>query len=290
MKRCFTSVVILLYSFYSNAQTDAQPQDGYGDSGVPDRITLVKNSMQIDKWHEDSFWPAYEKYENKDEKAIPFRIKQLERLACLDDKADALEAFDVALSVIIDRYDQINLWKQHFTEIAASNNGAIGLKFLQTETLLAMMDQAGIYEGAAGFARYKPISYGGVIVGRDRRRELVTSALIIDQDAKAVFLEVFDKYETERIDLLGDDYSVYDLYVGDPADFTPAFSKRLGRDFMEVMNREVKLKEKYLAEMARALDPATAAKFIALEDYQSIVAKMYLWSTADDEFMADGSR
>ncbi|HWA34953.1 MAG TPA: hypothetical protein VG737_12515 [Cyclobacteriaceae bacterium] len=288
MKSCFTLVALALCSLYVQGQGDSKISRDDIDSGVPDRLTLVKNSMQIDQWHEDSFWAAYDGYRAKAEKAASAWDARLNTLAHMDAQTDPLVAFDGAERMIIDRYRQIDLWQQSFQEISASNNGTIGLKFLQTETLLAMMDEADIYEASAGPASRRPTLIKTPL-SRTARRDMMSEALVISEDKKAIFAETFDKYETERIDLLGDDYSVYDLYVGDLRDFTPAFSKRLGRDFIEVMRRETKLKDKYLAEMARAVGPAAAARFIALEDYQSILCKMYLWSTADADLVADGS-
>jgi hypothetical protein len=288
MKSCLVVITVTLCSLCSRGQGDGQISHQDIEAAVPDRLTLVKNSMQIDRWHEESFWAAYDGYRAKAEKAMSTWDARLNTLAKMDAQTDPLMAFDGAERMIMDRYRQIDLWQQYFQEISASNNGAIGLKFLQTETLLAMMDEADIYEASAGLAFRRP-ALGKAPLSREGRRNVLCEALMIGEDKKAIFAATFDKYESERIDLLGDDYSVYDLYVGDLTGFTPAFSKRLGRDFIEVMRRETKLKDKYLTEMARSVGPAVAARFIVLEDYQSILSKMYVWSTADAELMADGT-
>jgi hypothetical protein len=288
MKSCLALIAVTLCAFCSKGQGDGQISHENFEAAVPDRLTLVKNSMQIDEWHEESFWAAYDGYRAKAEKATPTWGARLNTLAKMDAQTDPLMAFDGAERMIIDRYRQIDLWHQYFQKISASNNGAIGLKFLQTETLLAMMDEADIYEASAGPDFKRPVMTKTPL-SREGRRNAMSEALMISEDQKASFNAAFDKYESERIDLLGDDYSVYDLYVGDLTDFTPAFSMRLGRDFIEVMRRETKLKEKYLAEMARAVGPAIAARFIVLEDYQSILSKMYLWSTADADLLADST-
>jgi hypothetical protein len=44
------------------------------------------------------------------------------------------------------------------------------------------------------------------------------------------------------------------------------------------MEREVKLKEKYFLEMNAAVGPTLAARFLAWEDYYSVVAKMHAWA------------
>jgi len=206
----------------------------------------------------------------------------------MDDATAGTEALDIMMKILADRYEQLSLWQRTFSDITASNNGAIALKFLQTETLIAMMDEGSVYEAAAGYTYHRPQSNASIKT-KDQRRAAISKALSLTPEQEKVFFTVFDKYETERIDALGTDYDIYDLYVGDPTDFTPAFSKRLGRDFIEVMRRENKLKLKYLAGMTRALGPLIAARFAALEDYHSILSKMYVWSTSDEEFLADGS-
>jgi hypothetical protein len=91
---------------------------------------------------------------------------------------------------------------------------------------------------------------------------------------------VYSKYEDECNALLGEKYSIYGLFSSDAADFTPALAKRLGNDLLQVMEREIRLKERYYLEMNASVGSHEAARFLAWEDYYSVVAKMYAW--ADD--------
>jgi hypothetical protein len=287
MKSCFFTV-LYTFAFYLGI---AQPAQNSQDSpdGDPDRMTLVKNSMALDRWHEQSFWATYEGYLSEEEEFTEAHDARLQKLVQLDSNVEGKNAYDRALKVIAGRNDLINLWQRYFASITTTNNGGIALKFLQTESLLAMMEDAAVYEAAADYSYHRPVTIISSGTWRERA-EAMSKSMNLSPENEANFMEAFEQYEEERIDVLGEDYSVYDLYIGDPTDFTPAFAKRMGRDFIEVMKRENKLKQKYLEEMARKVNEGVAARFIAMEDYQSILAKMYLWSSADEDLMADGSR
>ena len=97
-------------------------------------------------------------------------------------------------------------------------------------------------------------------------------------DKQDLFWNIYTRYEEECDALLGDAYSVYSLFASDAADFTPALAKRLGRDLLHVMEREVRLKEKYYLEMNALAGAQAAARFLAWEDYYSVVSKMYAWA------------
>ena len=68
------------------------------------------------------------------------------------------------------------------------------------------------------------------------------------------------------------------LFASDAADFTPALAKRLGHDLLHIMEREIRLKERYFLEMNALVGPSTAARFLAWEDYYSLVSKMHAWA------------
>ena len=89
---------------------------------------------------------------------------------------------------------------------------------------------------------------------------------------------MYSRYEDECDALLGENLSVYSLFSSDASDFTPALAKRLGNDLLQVMEREIRLKERYYLEMNATAGSLAAARFLAFEDYYSIVAKMYAWA------------
>ena len=57
-----------------------------------------------------------------------------------------------------------------------------------------------------------------------------------------------------------------------------ALAKRLGNDLLQVMEREIRLKERYFLEMNAIVGSVPAARFLAWEDYYSVVCKMYAWA------------
>ena len=112
----------------------------------------------------------------------------------------------------------------------------------------------------------------------EAKHNMLASALAIPAEKEKAFWNLYLKYEEECDALLGEEYSVYSLFASDAADFTPALAKRLGYDLLQVMEREIKLKEKYFLNMNAAVGSTLAARFLAWDDYYSIVSKMYAWA------------
>jgi hypothetical protein len=113
------------------------------------------------------------------------------------------------------------------------------------------------------------------------KRNTISKALPLTEGESSKFWTVYSQYEDECDALLGGDYSIVALYAGDASDFTPALAKRLGNEFLQVIERESKLKEKYFEKMNEAVGSSVAARFLAWEDYYSLVSKMYAWADAD---------
>jgi hypothetical protein len=67
-------------------------------------------------------------------------------------------------------------------------------------------------------------------------------------------------------------------YAVEASDYTPAIAKHLGYDFLNVMKRELKLKEKYFIKINSEMGASLATRFLAWEDYYSLVNKMYAWA------------
>ena len=54
----------------------------------------------------------------------------------------------------------------------------------------------------------------------------------------------------------------------------------MGQDALAIMEREIKLKEKYYLKLKDQMGAVMAAKFLAWEDYYSLVSKMHAWADA----------
>ena len=69
--------------------------------------------------------------------------------------------------------------------------------------------------------------------------------------------------------------------AGEATDYPSGLAKRLGYDLLIVMGRELEVKEKYYQEMCAQTSPSLAARFLAWEDYYSVVCKMTTWAGAN---------
>jgi hypothetical protein len=245
-------------------------------SGV-DRMSVAKSSIDVPTWHEKSFWPIYENYLEKVDDAASFTYQSLNDLAKIDKAVSNEDALNHAKKMLAYRYDVLTIRKNYFGEIGGALNGIIALQFLQTEIQLDMVESSRIYEESD----WKNFRFQVSALPPDQasaaRQNTVRRALALTAEEDKNFWKVFNQYEEELDALLGEDYSVFGLYAGEPADFTPALAKRLGRDLLQILDRELKLKEKYFAEMNRLVGPSVAARFLAWDDYNSLVSKMYAW-------------
>ena len=245
-----------------------------------DRLEVVKNAIHIDEWHEKSFWPLYGKYSSKYE-GLSLQIYQsLNDVASIGNDVSDQEAYDYCTSLINLRYDMLNVLQQYYLEIGDEFNGIVALQFVQTETLLDMMESCRVYESTP----IKQFRFHSKMISvpelKAAKYNIIAKALMLTPEQASKFYQIYARYEEEVDALLGDDYSLIGFYAGEASDYTPALAKHLGGDFLRVMKRELKLKEKYFMEFNNAIGAPTAARFLAWEDYYSVVNKMYAWADA----------
>jgi hypothetical protein len=245
-----------------------------------DRISVVKSSVRLAEWHEKSFWPLYEKYMNDAVKVYSLTYRSLQDLAGTDKTISDQEAFENGWKFLTYRNDELALRKQYYQEIGAVLNGVVALQFLQTEAMMDIIESSEIY----GKSRWRNFRFHSQTLSSDQvktaKYNTISSALSLSPGKEDAFWTVYSKYEEECDALLGEEYSLYGLFASDAADFTPALAKRLGNDLLQVMEREIKLKEKYFLEMNAIVGSSVAARFLAWEDYYSLVSKMYAWAEA----------
>lgn len=243
-----------------------------------DRISVVKSSVRLAEWHEKSFWPLYEKYMNDAVKVYSLTYRSLQDLAGTDKTISDQEAFENAWKLLTYRNDELALRKQYYQEIGSVLNGVVAFQFLQTEAMMDMIESSEIY----GKSSWKNFRFHPQALSSDQiktaKHNTLSSGLSLSPGEEDAFWMVYSKYEEECDALLGEEYSLYALFASDAADFTPALAKRLGHDLLHVMEREIKLKEKYFLEMNAVVGSSLAARFLAWEDYYSLVSKMYAWA------------
>lgn len=274
------SCIIAFISAVATA-TFGQPTRSTFETSVAgeDRMMLVKNSIDLTAWHEKPFWKLYENYAAKKDEA-PLTYATVDDLA----KTDKTFSDEVALAngqkLLAFRNEEIAILKQYYTEVGAAHNGIIALQFLQTEALLDIMQTSNIYEGTPQRNFYFHPKALGSTQSSKAKHAAMTKALSLAPVETEVFFAIYAKYEEECTDTLGENYNLFEQYIGDPSDYTPALAKTLGNNLLMVMKREIKLKEKYFAEMNAVMGPSLAARFLAWEDYYSVVSKMYIWNDA----------
>jgi hypothetical protein len=277
MKRYLVLVVMSLLAINVFAQG---AQGVVASVSAVDRMSMVKSSINVPSWHEKSFWPLYEKYMNKVEGASTLTYRSLDELTRMDRNVTDEEAVRYAQQLLAHRVDELAVRQQYFKEIGNGFNGIIALQFIQTEVLLDLMESARIYEGSPWKKfRFQPKALASTQLKSAKYNSLST-AIGLPAEKAGAFYEIYTRYEEECDALLDDDYSLYALYAGEASDFTPALAKQLGHNLLLVMNREVKLKDKYFKEMNTAVGGVLAARFLAWEDYYSLVSKMHAWADA----------
>lgn len=278
MKRnCFT-IILLAIVLQAHSQ-HARNTLAFTVSGQ-DRMEVVKSSVRLAEWHEQAFWPVYERYLNEATKISSETYRSLSDLAKTDARAVDQDAFENGWKLLTSRNEELELRKKYYREVGAILNGIVALQFLQTEAMMDMLESAKIYSNSK-LEKYR--FYVRALPKeevKEAKHNTLAAALSVPDDKKETFWDVYARYEEESDALLGEAYSVYSLFASDAADFTPALAKRLGNDLLQVMEREIRLKERYFLEMNAMVGSLLAARFLAWEDYYSLVAKMYVWSDA----------
>ena len=258
-----------------------QPQNSFASltSGT-ERLSVVRSSIEVPVWHEKSFWTLYEKYVAEESETSSSAYRAIYNLATLDRLNGDEEAYEFGARMLGLRFDDLTLRKRYYAEIGTAFNGVIALQFLQTETLMDMMECFRIYENT----RWKNYRFNAASLPDSKtfqaKINMLTAALSLSGQELINFQAAYSRYERECSDLLGDRYDIFALYAGEPSDFTPALAKRLGYDLLQISERELKLKEKYFFELNKLVGPRLAAGFLAWEDYHSLVSKMHAWADA----------
>jgi len=128
--------------------------------------------------------------------------------------------------------------------------------------------------------RLKP-GYPAAAPKGEARYNVLAKALNLTPEEAQVFRPIYRRYQVECDDVLGTDYDMYELFAGAASDYSPGLAKRMGYDLLTVARREVDLKEKFYHEIHRAAGPVLAARFLAWEDYYSLVCKITVWSNSN---------
>jgi hypothetical protein len=278
MKRISIIVWLCTVAFMSNGQ-HMQGTLVASLSGV-DRIELVKTSMEIPSWEEKTFWPIYEAYMAAGEKPASSINRSLADLSTINTSVADAEALQYVQNLFAFRAEKLTVFKKYYQEMGSELNGIIALQFLQTETLLQMMEESQVYDQSTlRRFRFHPKAVKAANF-QNAKRNMMTNFIGIPEDKKEIFWTVYGRYQEDCDAMLGENYDMVAQFAGPADEYTPALAKRLGLNILNILNRENKLKEKYFNELVRETDAILAARFIAWEDYYSLVCKMHAWADA----------
>jgi hypothetical protein len=267
------ALAILCYGQVRTAQLTAS-------LGGVDRITLIKNSVEINPWHEATFWPMYEKYVTSIEEISHATTNSLNHVTGIEVTTPADEAVEITRDLLKKRNDWLSLLKSNYQEMANSFNGVIALDVLQNEVVLELMELAAHYDNTA----WKKYRFHLTGVSNQQyvraKKNTIIKALKLSKEETDLFWPLYQEYEAECERQLGFNYDMIALFSVEPKDFTPALAKRMGHDFLNVLEREQKLKEQYFIIATERVGANLASRFLVWEDYFSTVAKMHAWVEA----------
>jgi hypothetical protein len=249
-----------------------------------DRISMVKNSINIPSWHEKSFWPVYEDYLSKAQAVSVQATSAMTDLANADETTSGDQAYSYATNVLNLQSIELEIQKEYFAQIGSAFNGIIAMQFLQTETALTMMESSNLYDGMKWrkYRFYPHLIKGDGTQVKAAKYNTMSKAVSLPPEKAQEFYQMYAKYEQECDQLLGENYSLIGLYAGEPTDYTPGLAKRLGYDMITIMERELLLKKKYFEKMNETVGPVLAARFLAWENYYALQSKMLAWSEGSE--------
>ena len=267
------SVALLSFGQHGHGNLAASLSEG-------DRLSLVRTSIDVPSWHEKTFWPVYESYVHKITEASASTYRTLNDLVSPSHLSDE-ELTNLASNFFTFRYQELTHRKAYYQKIGAEFNGVIALQFLQTEVMLDMVETSKIYDASTWRQfRYHPngFSYDRFMAGK---HNTMKKALQIPDEKAEEFWVLYASYEEDCNAYLGENYDMLSQYAGAASDYTPALAKRLGYNMLAVLERDVRLKEKYYLKMSEQFGPALAVQFLAWEDYFSLLCKMHGWVEAN---------
>jgi hypothetical protein len=225
-------------------------------------------------WREKTFWKLYDDYRDKTLTVTMREHEAVLQLSCSGKETPSEEALLNGVRMIGSSLDKLIVKCQHFREMSREDHGIIALRFLQTAVMLDMVERTQIYEQSDLIDHhFVPDS----IASRERWKEkfkVMSTALSLSSEEEKQFMPIYLRFDQECEDLAGPQYQAYRVFSSEPTDFTPALARRHGFDLLDMIEREIRLKEKFFNEINATLGSSVAARFLAWEDYYSIQCKL----------------
>lgn len=257
--------------------TSAYCQNAYYDpiasSSENERLALVRNSVSVPEWHEESFWSLYDRYTEDVGELSGVTYLSVDSLLNTTNR-QSQAAFRIASRILTNQHRLHEILRGYVSEMNATLSGINALEFLQTELIINVLDNLKCYERDSTGFNFYPWLYAAD-TSNTAKRNAIIQAVRLDPDETITFFTVYGQYEDECNDLLGENYNLYELFNENPEDFSPGIAKMQGSNLLQLLQRENALKEKYFIEMNKVGGPSLASRFVLWEDYYSTVNKMY---------------
>lgn len=280
MTKVYLAGVTALLSLASWAQTTNE-MNVMQTASLTSRLPVIRASLNLPESHEQTFCLMYEEYEKKHTETFQCAFLALSDLAGVKNPPDDQEAFDCVSNLILHRCNALEVKGQYFESISRSINGSVALQFLQAEELMDLMAISKVYEKTAWQHPPMPLNEdedGNRNKNKNKsKRQWLSTVLSLQDDKDNEFWPLYEAYEAEYDSLLGEDLGIFEQYIRG-SELTPAQAKRVGHEFLRLQRNEEKLRQKYFLEIDTAMGSSFAARFIALDDYFSTMAKMRTWA------------
>jgi hypothetical protein len=282
MKLRYEFTAALLGMLVSSALAQDVTNEFVTSLNETDRMSVIKTNIPLTEWHEKPFWSQYTDYRDNIGTVSLKEFIAVKELARIDKSANEMEAKERALSLFHNRSEELAVKRLYYAEIGGQHNGIIGLKFLQAELLMDLLEYARIYDQSP-LLNFKLLPNA---MPEDRMSDakfnVIAKALALTAEEDDKLFSIYLRYEKDLSETLGQNYNLYHLFTGDPGDFTPGLAKRQGHDLLALIEREIQLKEKYFNEMNTLVGLTIAARFLAWEDYFATQCKLAIFAEAVD--------
>lgn len=273
MKKTTLSVITilcLLAGYSANAQHASA--DVFPAAVNEDRIAVLRASLSLPESHETLFWPLYEQYEQKHRRSDECSLTSLTELTHHASERDPVECVESIFSAM---EDDVLLKKEFFEKINRSINGAVALEFLQSEALLDLILKSRMYEQLTW---ERPQWTPAFQKDEKARMTVMEFALGLSGEDAEKFRLLYEDFDFDYSRVVGHQLVWFEQYIEDVSFLTPAVAQQLGKEFISMQQNEIIVREKYFRKMADTFGSGTAARFIALDDYFTMMAKLKVWS------------
>ncbi len=237
-------------------------------------VSAPNSAESLAAWRDQTFWKLYDNYRDKTLTVTIREHEAVQLLSCSGKETPNDEALLNGVRMIGASIDKLIVKVQHFREMSQEQNGILALRFLQTAVMLDMVERSQIYEQSDLVAHhFVPDSIDYQQRWKEKFKVMAT-ALGLSEAEEKQFMPIYLRFDQECEDVVGPQYHAYGVYAGEATDFTPALARRHGFDLLDMIEREIRLKEKFFNEINATMGSSVAARFLAWEDYYSIQCKL----------------